>query len=208
MIINKAMTEMIVFTAEIKESKGKGAARALRRNDRIPAILYGGKEDVMLSLIAKDFFKEYSKGNMQSRLVELHLGNKKITAIPRDVQINPVIDFPEHIDFQEVGKDTEIKVAVHVRIINDDKCPGIKKGGVMNVAQRTINFYCHPSSIPSSIDVNVANLEIGQNLHINDLQLPTGVRPVDPHNFAILSISGRAEEKEASPATAEAVDKK
>ncbi|WHQ46812.1 MAG: 50S ribosomal protein L25/general stress protein Ctc [Candidatus Midichloria sp.] len=202
------MTEMIVFTAEIKKGKGKGATRELRRNDRIPAIVYGGKEDVMLSLVAKDFFKEYSKGNIQSRLVKLHLDNKKIIAIPRDVQTNPVTDFPEHIDFQEVSKNTEIKVAVHVKIINDDKCPGIKKGGVMNVAQRTINFYCHPSSIPSSIDVDVANLKIGQNLHINDLQLPSEIRPVDPHNFAILSISGRAEEKEASAITAEAADKK
>ena len=186
----------IVFNAEIKKGTGKGVARELRRNNRIPAIVYGGREEVMLSLIAGDFFKEYKKGNILSKIVELNFGNKKITAITRDVQIDPVTDFPEHVDFQEVDQSTEIKVAVHVRILNDDKCPGIKKGGVMNVAQRAISFYCHPASIPVHIDIDVAGLEIGQSIHINDIKLPTKIRPVDCNNFVILSISGRSEEKE------------
>lgn len=194
--LDKAMT--VIFNAEIKKGTGKGVARELRRNGRIPAIIYGGKEEVMLSLIAKDFFKEYSNGNILSKIVKLDFGNRKITAITRDVQIDPVTDFPEHIDFQKVDQDTEIKVAVHVRILNDDKCPGIKKGGVMNIAQRSINFYCHPTNIPTHIDIDVACLEIGQSIHINDIKLSASIRPVDQNNFVILSVSGRSEEKEAT----------
>ena len=194
------MTEMLVFDAEIKNAIGKGAARALRRQNRIPAIVYGGADNVMLSVAAKEFVKEYGKGNIQSRIVKLDFNDKSITVIPRAVQINPVTDFPEHIDFQEIVENTEVKISVPVRVLNTDKCPGIKKGGMMNVAHRTISFYCHPSTVPTHIAVDVADLEMGQNVHIMDIALPDGIKPVDLHNFVILSISGRSEEKEGETA--------
>lgn len=191
---------MLVFDAEIKNAIGKGAARALRRQNRIPAIVYGGADNVMLSVAAKEFVKEYGKGNIQSRIVKLDFNDKSITVIPRAVQINPVTDFPEHIDFQEIVENTEVKISVPVRVLNTDKCPGIKKGGMMNVAHRTISFYCHPSTVPTHIAVDVADLEMGQNVHIMDIALPDGIKPVDLHNFVILSISGRSEEKEGETA--------
>ena len=202
------MTETITFSAEYKDKKGKGAARELRIQHRIPAIVYGGKEEVMLSLLSKDFVKEYSKGNIQSRLVELELGGKKITVIPREVQTHPVTDAPVHIDFQEVTEGTVIKVAIHVKVLNEEKCPGIKKGGVLNVVQRFISFHCRPDSIPKHLSIDISGLEIGRSLHINDITLPSGIKPIDKSNFVILSISGRAEEKEGASETAAPADKK
>jgi large subunit ribosomal protein L25 len=192
------MTEHAVFSAELKNDKGTGAARAVRAQNRIPAIVYGGVTQTMISLPLKEFVKEYNKGNIQSKIFELDLGSKKITVIPREVQTHPVTDVPEHVDFQEITEDTLIKVAIHVKAINDDKCPGIKKGGVMNIAQRVINFRCRPNSIPKHLEVDVSGLEIGYNVHINDIKLPTGITPIDKTNFVILSISGRAEEKEVA----------
>ena len=201
------MTDAIIFNAELKKGKGKGAARELRLQNRIPAIIYGGKEDVMLSLLSKDFVKEYNKGNIQSKIVHLDLGHKKITVIPREVQTHPVTDTPVHIDFQEITEGTLIKVSIHVKVLNEDKCPGIKKGGVMNVVQRSINFHCRPDSIPKHLGIDVSGLEIGYSIHINDVSLPSGIKPIDKSNFVILSISGRVDEKEAAT-EAPASDKK
>lgn len=195
------MAESIKMKAELKERNGKGAARALRREGRVPAIVYGGSnKEVMISLAQNEFIKEYNKGNIQSKLFEIALGSKTITAIPRMVQVDPVTDFPIHADFQEVSKDTTVKVSIHVKVINEEKSPGVKRGGVLNVAFRSIPVYCHPTSIPEHIIVDVAELEIGKNIHINDLNLQ-GATPLDQSNFVVASVSGRSESTEESVAT-------
>ena len=156
-----------------------------------------------ISINAKEFLQEYSKGSIQSKLIELSLEDKKITAIPRSVQVHPVTDIPQHIDFQEIGKDTSVKVSVHLKILNEDKAPGIKKGGALNVVQRIIPCYCHPKNIPSHLEVDIGALEIGTSLHINDIKLPEGLMPVDKSNFAVLSLSGRIEESAETPTAQE-----
>ncbi len=192
------MAESIKIKAELKESNGKGIARALRREGRVPAIIYGGShKEMMISLAKNEFIKEYNKGNIQSKLFEIELANETITAIPRHVQVDPVTDFPIHADFQEVSKDTTVKVSVNVKVINEEKSPGIKRGGVLNVAFRSITVYCHPTNIPENLIVDVLTLEIGKNIHINDIELPKGVTPLDKTNFVVASISGRSESAEA-----------
>ena len=189
------MSRIITFPAELRAKQGKSAARALRKEGRLPAIVYGGESMQMLSLPQKEFQKEYMEGNIQSKLIKIELGGKTITAIPREVQLHPVTDKPEHADFQEVKKGEKIKVKIHIRVTNEDKCPGIKKGGVLNIVQRTIEFLCEPENMPQHINIDISSLEIGNNLHINDIELPKGITPLDKSNFAVLSISGRAEEK-------------
>lgn len=198
---------MISISADIKKEVGKSSARALRRIDRIPAVIYGGKEVVMASLVLKDFLKEYTNGSIQSKIIELDFGSSKITTILKSIQFHPVTDVPEHIDFQEVSENSIVKVAVRVIILNEDKCPGVKKGGVLNIPKRSVVLYCPPVSIPAKIEVDVIKLEIGHNIHINDIQLPLNVRPIDDSNFVIASISGRVEES-AEAAAESSSDKK
>lgn len=199
------MAETIKISATKKEKNGKGSARAVRTAGRVPAIIYGGKlGEQMVSVASNEFLKVFNRGNIHSRLFEIDLEGKPLSALVRAVQLDPVKDFPLHIDFQEIGKDTIIKVFVHVKVINEDKSPGLKKGGVLNVAHRTIPFYCHPTNIPEHIIVDVGSLEIGRSVHIEDLNLGEGMTAVDTSNFVVVSLSGRAEEKVEAPVVAAA----
>lgn len=187
------MAEAIKIQAEAKQKGGKGAARALRRAGKVPAIIYGGShKEIMISLNSNELLSEYNRGNITSKLFEIVLGAKKINVIPKDIQVDPITDLPIHADFLEVSKDTKVKISLYVKVTNEDKAPGVKKGGVLNVASRYVPFYCHPNNIPEALIVDVGSLEIGQNIHINDLKLPQGVTPVDSSNFVLVSISGRA----------------
>ncbi|MFI4984218.1 MAG: 50S ribosomal protein L25/general stress protein Ctc [Rickettsiales bacterium] len=218
------MTDFVKFEAIARENSGKGAARAIRRDGRIPAIIYGGSENaVMVSLPMKELNVEINKGGFRTKLVELTLNGKQITVLPKELQKHPVTDAPEHLDFLRVGKDTIVVVAVPMKVVNEDKSIGIKKGGIVNLVHRTFDFECHPTNIPHAIEVDVSNLDIGGNLHINDITLPKGITPVDKTNFTVASLNLRAEEKEpeagavdtaaatpaagAAPAAAPAADK-
>lgn len=198
------MAEAIKMMAELKMDIGKGPSRAVRRAGRVPCIIYGGKEQKMVSLELKEFLKIFNMGNIQSRLFNLELGGKKIDALAKDVQLDPVTDTPIHIDFQEVNVKTPIKVEVHIKLINEEKAPGVKKGGVLNVAHRMVAFMVFPNNIPEHIVVDVAGLEIGRSINIEDLKLPEGVIPVDKSNFVLVSITGRSEEKESTASEPEA----
>jgi large subunit ribosomal protein L25 len=188
------MTELALIGEEKKES-GSGSARALRREGKIPAIIYGFDENHMISLIYKDFLKEYQKGNLSARLLEVKLGKKILKVIPREVQIDPVTDNPIHIDFQLIKENIPIKVAVRVKVINKDKSPGIKRGGILNIVRKYISLNCIPQNIPEYLEIDISGFEIGRNVHISDLILPEGVVPVDKDNFTILTVAGRVEEK-------------
>lgn len=191
------MTEVVKFTVESRESVGTGAARAHRRAGMLPGIIYGGKDagqKIVLSL--KEFNREYQKGSFHTKLVELVHGGKAITALPKAIQLHPVTDIPEHVDFLRVGKDTTVRIFINIKIINEDKSIGIKKGGIVNIVHRAIEFACHPSNIPHHIEIDVGGLDIGQNVHINDILLPEGVTPVDQTNFTIVSVMGRVAEEE------------
>lgn len=204
------MNNAIHFNAIKKEEIGTGNSRKVRNSGMVPAIVYGGKHgNTMLSISLNEFQKEYRKGSIKTRLVELVLEDKKdkLTAIIRDIQLHPVSDKPIHIDFQEVDANTMIKVSIAVRVINEDKCPGIRRGGVVNLVYRAIPIWCNPYSIPDHIDIDVSGMEIGQNKHISDISLPENVKPVDKSNFTMLSIGGalvEEEAKEISQAAAEA----
>jgi large subunit ribosomal protein L25 len=190
------MQTSIEFNAEVKNGSGTGAARSARRSGMIPAIIYGSGTQHTIAVPSKDFLKEYLKGGIMSKLATLNIDGKKIHVITRDVQIHPVTDNPIHIDFQEIDANKPIKISVRIKVLNEHKCASIKRGGVLNIVLRQAKFYCLPSQLQTSIEIDISELRIGQSIHINDIKLPQGMSPVDKTNFVILSIAGRVDDTE------------
>ena len=186
-----------VLQASSRVEHGKGSARALRREGKIPAIIYGkGAEPISVALHLKEVAMEYSRGRFRSRVVEINLDGKPMKALPKDLQFNPVTDMIEHVDFIKVDAGTQLRVMVPVKFSGQEKSIGLKRGGVLNIVRHEIEFFCDANSIPSVIEVNIQNLDIANSLHINDVQLPTGTTPVIKRNFTIATIAGRREEEE------------
>lgn len=195
----KAAVEM---KAEPREQAGKGAARAARRAGQVPVIVYGnGKPNVSLNVEARALSNEYTRGGFMNKIVALKSAGKDIFAIPRDIQLNPVSDKIEHADFLAVDDKSVVKVWIPIHINGADKSVGVKRGGVLNVVTRRVELLCPVASIPASIDVDVATLDIGSSIHINNLELPKGVKPASKRtDITIASIAGRQKEEEADAA--------
>lgn len=196
--------QVIALSAETREKSGTGDARALRREGKIPAIVYGGKKgEQSITINAKEFVLAYGKGNFTSKLVDLTVGKEVIRVLPRAVQVDPVSDFPLHADFMRLAKDSEVSVKVKVRFINTDKSPGIKRGGVLNIVRRYVDFICDVDHIPETITVDLAGATIGQSIHISHVELPKGARPaISDRDFTIATIAGRSSKDEEETAAA------
>ena len=194
----------ISFETQSRTSIGTGAARELRRLGRVPAVVYGeGKEPLHVSLPLKDVTFRANKKNFKSTIFELALDGKKIQVVAKDIQLNPVTDVPEHVDLQFVSDKTAVKVFVPVLYINQAKSPGLKKGGVLNVVAREIEFYVNPAKIPTQVEVDLSGMEIGNAKHIKDIQIPEGAKPVLKRNFTLATVVGKgAEEPTATEAAA------
>jgi large subunit ribosomal protein L25 len=200
------MTDTIKFDAELKEASGTGSARAVRRGGKVPCVMYGGNEkELMFTLPMNKLDAEIKKGGFRTKIVEINLGGKTLMTLPKAFQLHPVTDAPEHVDFLRIGKDTIVNIDLPIKLINEDKSPGLKRGGVVNVVHRTVPFQCHPSNIPHHIEVDIGQLEIGHTIHISAIKLPEGITPVEKSDFTVVSITGRTEEVEQTAApTAEA----
>lgn len=190
--------------ANTREGTGKGAARALRRDSRVPAILYGNTQaPVKISMPLKELTLEYRKGAFFNKIVDLKLDGKVIHVLPRDVQTHPVTDVIEHADFQVVDKNTIIHVMVPVKVLNTEKSVGLKRGGVLNIVRHEIELLCKPDDIPTHIEVDVLNVDITHSVHINDVILPPNVKTaIKDRNFTVVTIAGRSKEEEEIPTTA------
>ncbi len=183
------MAQKTQLAATARAKAGKGAARAERRNGNIPAVIYGdNKEPVLISVLTKDLTKELSNKQFYTHLCDLTLDGQTHLVIPRDVQLHPVTDRPEHADFLRVSAKTVINVEVPVRVINEEECKGLLAGGVLALLQHTIEVYCKATDIPEEFVVDLEKLEIGDSVHIEDLKLPKGTEPAQEGNFTILSI--------------------
>ena len=199
------MKAAITLTAEERARSGKGGARATRRTGSVPVVLYGnGIEPVNLSVSLNALTLAYKKGGFKSKLVGLEVGKKTYHAVPRDVQLHPVSDVIEHADFLHVTDSTEVSVRVPVHFKNVDRCIGIKRGGVLNVVRHDLELICLPASIPSAIEIDILESDIGSSIHIKDVALPKGVTPAIKRNFTIATIAGRGKEEEETPVAAAA----
>ncbi len=185
------MSDIISFTAEKRERAGKGVARALRREGLVPAVIYGDNKDPEgISLSRKDFTKLYNTGRLMSTLLDIEVDGKKTRVLTRDLQLHPVRDDIMHADFLRLSKGTKIAVEVQVVFLNEDTCPGLKTGGVLNVVRYSVELNCPADSIPDSIEVDLAEVNMGDSVHISDITLPDGVVPViSDRDFTIATIA-------------------
>ena len=186
------MSESFAFQATARTSTGTGSARAARRDGKVPASIHSaGKPPIHAVFSAHEIGLRFAKRSFKNTVFDVVLDGKKIKVIPHEVQLDRVSDKPDHIDFTLVtGKDA-VKVLIPVIITNQAKAPGIKRGGTLNVVRREIEFFCQPDSIPEVIEIDITGMEIGHSKHINEVALPTGVKPYIKRNFTVATITGK-----------------
>jgi len=185
------MADITVLAATAREMVGKGSARAIRREGRVPAVIYGdGKAPIAISIERKKLVRDMSTGNFLTTIYDVKVGTESNRVLPRDVQLHPVTDIPEHVDFLRIGANTTVAVEVTVEFINEDDCPGLRAGGVLNVVRYSVEVLCRPDLIPNSIVVDLAGTELGDSLHISAVSLPDGVTPtITDRDFTIATIA-------------------
>lgn len=185
------MAETCQLAAEPRGSTGRGASRATRRSGRVPGVIYGGGMDSQaISLNMREFNLILSRPSFFTTLFEFDLGGEKQRVLCREVQFHPVKDKPIHADFLRVSSTTRINVDVPVRFINEDACPGLKAGGVLNIVRHVIEINCRADSIPPKIVIDLTGLEMGTSIHISEVNLPAEVRPtISDRNFTIATVA-------------------
>lgn len=191
------MAEAIELKAWARARTGKGGAREVRREGRVPGIIYGGKDEPQnIALETKEISKQMQTGHFQSTIFMIDMDGTKIRVIPRDVQLDPVRDFPIHVDFLRLAKDSQVTVDVPVHFLNEAASPGLKRGGVLNVVRHDIPVRCPADRIPESFEIDLTGLEIGDSIHISAVKLPEGVVPtITDRDFTVATIVGRAAEE-------------
>jgi large subunit ribosomal protein L25 len=184
------MSEQLTLPAETRDRAGKGASRALRREGRVPAVVYGAnQEPLSIHVEEKLLAKILSTGHFMNSLVMIDAGGNTIRTLPKDVQFHPVTSRPAHVDFLRVGEHSKVTVAVPVRFENEDDSPGIARGGVLNVVRHELELTCDASQIPDEIHISLAGLDIGDSLHISAVQLPEGAESaITDRDFTIATV--------------------
>lgn len=195
--------------ASARVQGGKGAARAVRRAARIPAVIYGGGEAPQpISLDYNQAQKLIFAGHFLTTLFEIDVDGQKIRAIPRDYQMDPVKDIPLHIDFLRLKAGQKIRVEVPVHVINQEASPGVKRGGAINIVEHSVLMMVPPDAIPSALNVDLTGIEINHSIHISSLKLPEGCQPVDKSDFTLVTVVAPSGMKdEPAPAAAAAAAK-
>jgi len=186
------MAETMALTAERRDRAGKGAARAARREDKVPAVIYGDKkEPTLIKVETRAVTKLWNTGNFMSTLLDLDVEGETTRVIARDVQVDPVRDFVIHVDFLRLGKGAKINVMIPVSFINEDDSPGIsKQKGVLNVVRHEVELLCPASNLPDAIVVDLTGKEIGDSIHISEVSLPEGAKPtITDRDFTIATIA-------------------
>ena len=184
------MAQASELKAQARDRVGKGAARALRREGLIPAVIYGDKQPpVGIAISYKDAMLRIYAGGFLSHVLTLDVDGQKHRVIPRDYQLDPVRDTALHVDFLRVGADTKLHVDVAVHFINDLKSPGLKRGGVLNIVRHTVELVCPPEAIPEAVTVDLEGKDIGDSIHISSVTLPEGVTAaIRDRDFTIATI--------------------
>jgi large subunit ribosomal protein L25 len=204
------MATVYDLKATARPKAGKGAARAVRREGRVPGVIYGdNQEPFNISLDFKELSLRLLAGHFLTSIHDIEIDGKKHRVIPRDFQLDPVRDRPMHVDFLRLGEGATIRVRVPVRVKNADQAPGIKRGGTVNIVTHTVEVRCLADAIPEAIEVDIAGLEINYSKHLSDVDLPASVKPLIQAGATLVTIvppSGYAEEmKQAAEAAAAAV---
>jgi large subunit ribosomal protein L25 len=194
--------------ATARPSVGKGAARVERRAGRVPGVIYGNNQPPLpISVDDRDLRQRILAGRFLTTIYDIELEGKKHRVIPRDFHLDPVRDFPIHVDFMRLGEGATIRVSVPLHLQNAETAPGVKRGGTVNIVTHTIDLECSVDNIPQYIEADVGSLEISYSLHLSDIKLPPGVKPLSREDVTLVTIvppSGYAEEIKAAAAAAAA----
>jgi len=190
------------LSATARPKAGKGAARAVRREGRVPGVIYGdSKEPIGISLDFKELRQRIYAGHFLTTVFNVDVDGTKHRVIPRDFQLDPVKDNPIHVDFLRLGEGAKVRVRVPVRVINADQAPGIKRGGTVNIVTHTISVLCPADAIPQGFDVDITGLEINYSKHLSEIQIPGNVKVLEHGDITLVTIvppSGYAEEMKAA----------
>ncbi|XCE20432.1 50S ribosomal protein L25/general stress protein Ctc [Candidatus Liberibacter asiaticus] len=177
------------LSAVMRDKVGKGSARLLRKNGQIPAIIYGNMSDPKpIALSAKDISKRLYSKNFMTTILTLDIGKELVHVIPKDYQLDPVSDILIHAGFLQVSEGSTVTVHVPVRFINENKSPGIKQGGKLNVVCHEVSLLCPANNIPDSITVDLNDLKIGDSIHMEDIRLPEKTSSMSQLNITIATI--------------------
>ncbi len=169
-----------VLEAQERTASGTGSARAIRRANLVPAIVYGGKnEPLMVAVNEKQLNTECNQTGFFSRILTLNVNGKEQPVIAKDIQLHPVTDAPLHVDFQRVDKNSRIHVFVPINFVNEEKAPGVKRGGTLNVVAHKLEIICSPTAIPEALTIDLIKLDMGGSITLDDLQLPADVKPAN-----------------------------
>ena len=184
------MAEYKQLAATARIGSGKGAARSARRDGRIPAVIYGGGEAAEpITLDYRNLNKLIYAGHFLTTIFEIDVDGKKQRVIPRDYQLDPVRDNPLHIDFFRLKAGSTIRVDVPVHFLNQDTCPGLKKGGSLNIVAHAINMRVPADNIPGAIEVDLITYDFNESIHLSSLKLPEGCKPTSREaDFTVATI--------------------
>jgi large subunit ribosomal protein L25 len=194
--------------ATARPQSGKGAARAERRAGRVPGVIYGNNQPpVTISVDDRDLRQRILAGRFLTTIYDIELEGKKHRVIPRDFHLDPVRDFPIHVDFMRLGEGATIRISVPLHVVNSETAPGIKRGGTVNIVTHALELECSVDNIPQYVEADASSLEIGHSLHLTDIKLPAGVKSLTRSDATLVTIvppSGYAEEQKAAAAAAAA----
>ena len=194
------------LNATARPRAGKGAARAVRREGKVPAVIYGNK--VTPETIALDYnelLKVVKRGRFLSQVVTLTIDGRKERVLPRDIQLDPVRDMPVHVDFQRIALDGRVRVFVPVSFVNELLSPGLKRGGVLNIVRHEVELFCPADHIPQHLTGDLTGVEIGHSIHISHSPLPADAVPtITNRDFTVATVAGSAAAKGEEAATDEA----
>ena len=190
--------EQIDLKVQVRKKTGKGPCRALRREGRIPAILYGQKADsIMLSIDFKEFEQIVKKVNIGSVLLNLQIQNGKTITRPamiKELQTNPVTGAFLHVDFYEI--DMQRKITVSVPVVTTGKSAGVEEGGLLQIVRRELELFCLPTAIPEAIEVDISDLNIGDSIHVLEIPLPSDVELPEETDFTVITVLAPKVEEE------------
>jgi large subunit ribosomal protein L25 len=184
------MSDITTISAEQRERVGKGSARAARRAGLVPAVIYGDKKEPLgINMSTREITKIVHQPGIFGRLLDIEVGGNKSTVLTRDIQFHPVSDNILHMDFLRVSGSAMVAVGVPVEFINEDLCPALKIGGVLNVVRHEIELNCPATAIPEKIIIDLDDLKIGDSIHISAIELPEGVEPtITDRDFTVATL--------------------
>ena len=196
------MASFTTLEAEARERAGKGAARATRRQGRVPAVIYGAHQaPTLIALEPRSVLREIHRAGWRSRLYEVKVGSDSTRALIRDVQFHPVTDAVEHVDFQRLAPGEKVRVAVTVQFLNEATSPGLKRGGVLNVVRHAVECFCDPDNVPAHFDADLGALDINDTVRWSDLKGTEGIRPtITDRDFVIATVASPTKITEAAAA--------